>query len=181
MTFSNPAEMARGSSAAYTRALLDLLGDRDPLVVLRSLMAGLAGRLSALSDDAIARPEAEGKWSIRQVIEHLADSEMVYGYRMRLVVAEDEPALVGYDQDHFATRLHSELGDVGDTLEELSFMRRRNLRFVQALSDAELDRVGHHDERGPESVRLIVKLLAAHDIVHCRQIDRIAAAVAGNG
>jgi hypothetical protein len=175
MSFSNPAGAAREAGAAYTSALLAVLGDTDPMGVLRSQTESVMKRIAGLTDRQLDTPEAPGKWSIRQVVEHLADTEMVYGFRSRMIVSHDRPPLQGYDQDLWARTLHSERGHIGETLEELALMRRRNIRFVANLTDAELDRVGLHAERGEESVRRVVALVAAHDLVHLRQIDRIRA------
>jgi len=173
MSFSNPMGAAKENAAAYTAGLLAVLGDADPFKILREQTQGLMKRIAGLTDAKLDTPEAPGKWSIRQVVEHLADTEMVYGYRTRMIVAHDHPPIQAYDQDLWTTKLHSERGRIGETLEELALMRRRNVRFVEGLSSAELDRAGLHAERGEESVRRIFTLIAAHDLVHFRQIDRI--------
>ena len=174
--FSNPASSAGDAAAAYVRALLGLLGDRDPLAVWREQPSAIEELTRGLSDEQARLPEREGKWSIIQVVGHLADSEVVYAYRARLIVAHDTPPIQGYDQDLWATRLHYAEERLADRVADLRAMRVRNLRFVQRLSDAELDRVGLHNERGPESVRMLVKLLAGHDLLHRAQIRRIRAA-----
>jgi uncharacterized damage-inducible protein DinB len=171
--FSNPASSAGDAAAAYVRSLLGLLDDRDPIAVWREQPAAIEELTRGLSDAQARIPEREGKWSIIQVVTHLADSEVVYAYRVRLTVAHDSPTIQGYDQDLWATRLHYQEESLADSLAELRAMRMRNLRFIQRLSDAELDRAGMHNERGPESVRTLVKLLAGHDLLHRAQIQRI--------
>lgn len=173
MTFSNPAGTAGPGAAAYTTALLDLLGERDPIGVQRTLVPALHAATEGLSAADVRKEEAPGKWSILEVVQHLADSEVVYGYRIRAIVAEDNPALAGYDQDAWAKRLRYNDEDLGEVLAELDVLRRRNLRFLERLRDDEWDRSGVHSERGVESVRHIARLLAAHDLVHLRQIERI--------
>ena len=178
-TFANPAGGAQDSAAAYTAALLDLLGARDPLSVLEETPAALRGAVVGLSGAAVRRPEAEGKWSVLQVLEHLVDSETVYGYRLRAILTEDEPELAGYDQDRWAERLRYDAGDLEEALETFAVLRRRTLRLFRTLGADEWERVGRHSERGRESVRHIAKLLAAHDLVHLRQIERIRRTVQG--
>ncbi|MGH7528667.1 MAG: DinB family protein, partial [Gemmatimonadales bacterium] len=97
MTFSNPAGDAAAAAPAYIRALLDLLGSRDPFDVLPELMPWLDARLRDAGDETLRRPEAPGKWSCIEVIQHLADSEIVYGFRGRMVLSQDRPALLGFD------------------------------------------------------------------------------------
>ena len=175
--FSNPAGGARAAAAEYIAALLDLLGDRDPLAVQAELAGAVREQTAGLSAADLARAEAPGKWSILQVVEHLADQELVNGYRLRSIVAEDEPPLRGYDQDRWAARLRYGSAGLDPVLDELRVLRERNLRLYRTLSDGELDRVGMHDERGPESARRLRALTAAHDLLHRRQIARIRASL----
>ena len=103
--FTNPFAGAPGQAAAYSSAIVALLGDRDPIDVLRLTADKLDASLRGLSEEEIRRPEAPGKWSLCQVLRHLADSEIVWGWRIRLVLAQDRPPLTGYDQDAWADRL----------------------------------------------------------------------------
>lgn len=171
--FTNPASGAPGQAGEYTRAILDLLGSRDPLDVLERTAEALREAAAGLTDAQLARPEAPGKWSVRQVIRHLADSEIVWAYRLRMVLAQDRPTLTGYDQDAWAARLRYEDSDVGESLSEFATLRRGNLRIVRSASTSELQRVGLHVERGEESLEHMIRLYAGHDLLHLRQIERI--------
>src|SRR5688572_25126445 len=93
MTFSNPAGAAAAGATAYTRALLEVLGDRDPLEVLGQLLPWLTPRIAGLDDTTLRRPEAPGQWSVIEVVQHLADSDLVFGYRLRMIVTEDHPTV----------------------------------------------------------------------------------------
>lgn len=181
MSFANPKSDAVANASSYVASLLAVLGDRDPMRVLAELPDAVAALVAGMTDEELRTPERAGKWSVMQVLQHLADTEIVYGYRWRVSVAEEAPPLVGYDQDLWATRLHYHEGPPAELLEEIRVMRRRNLRLLRALSDEELDRVGMHSERGPESVRRGRELVAAHDLVHRAQIARIRAIVAAAG
>lgn len=172
-TFSNPADQAGAAAGSYTQALLDLLGDRDPFEVQEATAPALRRIVAELDDEALRRPEAPGKWSILEVLGHLADSELVYGYRLRLMVAHDEPDVPGYDQDRWAERLRYRDADPEQELDRFAGLRRFNLDFLRTLPEEDWQRRGRHGERGWESVRHVFKLLAAHDLVHLRQIERI--------
>ena len=171
--FSNPASGAKDAGVEYRNALLELLGDRDPFEVWAELPDAIDRLVAGLAESDARRPERPGKWSILQILQHLCDSEVVYGYRVRLTVAEESPPILGYDQDRWATRLHYPEETLSDSIADLRTLRHRNLRFVRRLSDEELDRAGLHNERGPESVRLTIRMLAAHDLLHRRQIERV--------
>ena len=176
-TFSNPAGGAKDAATGYTRALLELLGDRDPLAVQRELPDALERAVAHLSDAQLREPEKPGKWSVIEVVQHLADSEIVYGYRIRLILAGDTPAIEGYDQDAWAQRLRYRDTSLADALAQVRILRTRSLDLLHTLTPEEWERAGMHSERGRESVRHITKLLAAHDLVHRRQIERIKSAI----
>jgi hypothetical protein len=176
MTFANPAGDAAAAAAGYVQALLDFLGDRDPLQVAAEQMAWLERRTAGLSDATVRRPEAPGKWSVVQVIQHLADTEVVYAWRTRQILSEDRPAIQGYDQDAWARVLDYAGADLGVALAQLRGVRTANLGLWRSLTPAQRGRVGLHSERGPESLDLLIRMMGAHDLVHRRQIDRVLAA-----
>src|SRR5688500_11975889 len=102
--FTNPASTAPADAAAYVAAVLDLVGDRDPLAVLLDTPEAVRRAIHGLTLQELRAPERPGKWSIVQVLQHLADAEVVWGWRMRLILAQDRPVLTGYDQDRWAER-----------------------------------------------------------------------------
>ena len=116
--FSNQASGASEEAEAYITAVLQLLGERDPLTVLRSTAADLRRAVGDRKPDELRRPEGAGKWSALQVIQHLADSDLVWAYRIRLVIAEDRPELRGFDQDLWAQGLRYRDGDPRRALEQ---------------------------------------------------------------
>ncbi len=173
MTFSNPAGGAAANAQAYRDALIELVGDRDPLSILAELPDWLRNRFRGVDEARARQPERPGKWSALEVLAHLADAELVHGYRTRLIVAEPEPRINGYDQDGWAMEFRYPGADLGATLAFLPVLRDWNLRHWRALTPAQLARIGHHAERGPESAGLYLQLAAGHDLVHRRQLDRI--------
>ena len=177
MTYSNPAGNAAAAAAAYVRALLDLLGERNALEVMAELVPWIDRRLEGVPESAIRTAEAPGKWSVIQVIQHLADSDLVAGYRIRMIVAENRPALPGYNQDRWATEFQYALTPISAALGQLRALRTANLALWNRLSPEQLERQGLHSERGPESARRLLQLMGAHDLVHRRQIERILARV----
>jgi hypothetical protein len=176
VTFSNPASNAAAAAGAYVRALLEVLGDRDPVEVLAELDGWLDRHLAGVPEPTLRRPEAPGKWSVADVVQHLADSELVLGFRMRMILTEKCPPLQGYDQDRWATTLRYPDVPPAEARAQLSALRHANLRVLRRLGPAELERVGLHSERGPESLGHLVKLMGGHDLVHRRQIERVLGA-----
>ena len=160
----------------YVRSILSLLGEQDPVEVQAKTVGRLRVAIAGLSAAALDRAEAPGKWSIAQVIRHLADSEVVGGWRLRLVLGQDRPAITGYDQDAWAQRLAGAYADVESALGVLNALRGSHVRLLRSLSPEQWAREGIHAERGPESVRVIAKLYAGHDLAHLNQIERIKTA-----
>lgn len=176
MTFANPAGAAAAAAAGYTRAILEVLGDRDPLAVAAELLTWLERRTAGLDDAMLRRPEAPGKWSVLEVIQHLADTEVVYAWRTRQILTQDRPPIQAYDQDAWARVLQYGRADLAVALGQLRGVRTANLRLWRSLTPAQLERVGLHSERGPESLDLVIRMMGGHDLVHRRQIDRVLAA-----
>jgi hypothetical protein len=174
--YANPAGDAEATQT-YVKALLDLVGDRDPLEILSELPARVEELTRAVDDATLRKPEREGKWSMLYVVQHLADAEMVMAFRYRMILAHDTPPLAGYDQDAFASRLRYEEVTLDEALELLHAVRRANLRVLRGLSDEDRRRSGMHSERGLESVDRLMHLHAAHDLVHRRQLERVRRAV----
>ena len=151
--FTNPSSRAAADAGAYVDAVLGLVGDRDPLEILRATPAALEGAVAGLSLDQMRRPERPGKWSIAAVLQHLADSDVVWAWRMRLILAQDRPQITGYDQDLWADRLHYLDADPAEALDTFRVLRRGNLRLLERATPEDLARVGIHVERGEESLR----------------------------
>lgn len=177
--FTNPAGAAIEHAHAYVAAILDLLGDQDPISVLRETPSALERVIKSTSPEMLARPEAPGKWSMGEVLAHLADSDVVWAWRLRLILAQDRPQLTGYDQDRWAARLGYREAAPRDSVALFSVLRNANLRLLEQTKTEDLQRVGVHVERGEESLGHQIKLYAGHDILHRNQLERIRRAVEG--
>jgi DinB superfamily len=158
----------------YRQDLLTALGDDDPVAVLRAGLEEIPRLAASVSDEHLGRAPAPGEWSARQVVSHLADSDLMAGMRVRMIVTQDRPMLVGYDQEAWTARFSRLDADVAETLERWRALRRSNVEIFQSLSPEEWERVGLHTERGEASARLTVQLMAGHDRMHVAQFRRAA-------
>ena len=163
----------------YARGLLNRLGDREWLAVMESTPVALQALFDGVDDAAMRRPEREGKWSMIEVAHHLADSEMVVGFRVRMIVAHERPPIVAYDQDLWAKNLRYRDAALADVLTQFTVLRDANVRLARRLTPSELARFGVHGERGGESAGYLLKLVAGHDLVHLDQLARVRRAVTG--
>jgi hypothetical protein len=174
---SYSASNAREQAKAYVASLRKALGSRDAMEVLAETPAALRRAVFGLTSTQDGTPERPGKWSVRQVVQHLADSELVGAFRFRMILAHDAPELPGYDQDLWASRLHYEACEMATALDDFATLRRANVRLLRRATPADLARVMRHAERGDESLGETVPLYAGHDLVHLAQIRRIRAAI----
>jgi len=177
--FSNSAAHAAEQGRAYAAALRGLVGDRDPLTALRETPAALRLGLDGFAASDATRAEAPGKWSARDVVQHLADAEIAWAWRLRLILGHDHPTLTPWDQDRWASGLRYADADARAALDEFATVRASNLRLIERVGDAALDRVGIHAEWGEVSARDMLGIEAGHDLLHLAQLERIRRAVGG--
>jgi hypothetical protein len=156
----------------YRGELLAALANDDPVAVLRTTLDEVPRLLATASTEQLSRSPAPGEWAPRQVLNHLADSDLVTGARIRMIVTQDQPTLVGYDQEAWTERFGSLDATPQETVDRWLVLRRANVRLYESLRPEEWDRVGLHSERGAESVRLTIQLQAGHDRMHLDQFRR---------
>lgn len=171
------AALSSGAAPEYRDLLMPLLGDRDPLAVQAETEAALRTATAGISADKLRQPEKPGKWSILEVVQHLADAELVLGVRMRMIAAEPMPPIAAFDQDLWAKELRYNATSLDDALDQFGAIRRINLRLIHSLTPEQRERKGIHSQRGPESINTILRLYAAHDLYHLSQIERIKKSV----
>jgi hypothetical protein len=116
---------------------------------------------------------APGKWSIRQILAHLADTETVYAHRLRQVLAEENPTLMAFDQEAWARNLDYRRRKPKQSLETFRRVRAENYELLHGLSEGAFARTGNHTERGRVTVRDIVEGAANHAESHARQMQQI--------
>lgn len=158
----------------YREELLEGLGDRDPVDVLRSSLDEAVALVDGKSPEDLARQPSDGGWSAHQVLAHLCDSDFVYGVRIRMVLTADRPPIVGYDQDAWVKRFGA-LDDPQETFALWRQLREANLRLYSSVTREESQMVGVHTERGEESVDLMLRMLGGHDLMHLDQLKRCLA------
>lgn len=162
---------------AYRENLFKLLGDRNPLDVLADTASRLADIVGTHSSTVLRTRPIPGKWTANEVIGHLADGEWVYGYRLRLVLCQDRPAILGTIQDSWVAGQRHNEREPSELVEMFQTLRQFNLALWTRLTPADLERSGQHNERGPESLDVMLRMMAGHDLSHLDQINRYIRAV----
>lgn len=157
----------------YKARIHRYLAGADPLVLQARAPEVLAALVDGLSAEHLGQRPAPGKWSIREIVAHLADDELVGAYRIRLILSAPGTAIQAFDQDVWARTGRYSTREVIDSLALYRILRSMNVKLLHTLTAQEWDMFGVHAERGIESLRDIAMYFAGHDINHFRQIELI--------
>jgi hypothetical protein len=130
----------------------------------------VAEALAGAPDDELDTSPAPGKWTARQIVHHLGDSEMTSAVRLRLLIASPGPRILGYDQEEFARRLYYDDRPIEASLDAFNAARRSTAEILDRLSEAEWLREGSHSEMGAYSVHKWLEIYASHAHAHADQI-----------
>jgi len=162
--------------AQYAQRILAHVQGKDPLRVQRETPKKLAALIRGESRKQLTQKPAPGKWSITEILAHLADTEIVCAWRLRHILGNNGAPVQAYDQNVWAETLDYIHRDASESLELFRMMRARNLALLKGLPKELWENYGVHQERGRESVALIVRLYAGHDLNHLEQVERIVKA-----
>lgn len=155
----------------YRERLLSLLDGANPLTVQAATPAKLKRLIRGRSENQLRRQPQPGTWSPAEIIVHLADCEIVYGYRIRSILSSPGAPIQSFDQDKWAEALRYNRQPVAAAVEAFAMARENNLGLLRTLSREQWHCFGEHAERGPETVEMIANMLAGHDLNHLRQIE----------
>lgn len=159
----------------YRQRMFSYIEGKDPLKLQAAAPARLAKLLKGVPAAKARKRPAPNKWSIAEIVAHIADTELVGGYRLRAILGAPGTQVIGFDQDAWVTALHYDKRDLKKSFEQYRTLREANLALLKSLSPEQWKHHGLHNERGPETVETIVKMFAGHDINHFQQIERILA------
>lgn len=157
----------------YTQRILSYVADRPPLAIQSTTAKKLDRLISSVPRAKLRKRPAPEKWSVSEILAHLADAEIVGGFRMRLILGAPATPIAAFDQDAWATSGHYDKRDPRKSLEQFRTAREANLSLLKSLTPDQWKQYGIHSERGQESIEHIVKMFAGHDINHLQQIERI--------
>ena len=147
------------------------LGDRDPLPVIAATPQRLAAQLDRLGPDGVERPYAPGKWNARQVLCHLADTEIVFALDLRQTLADEHHVVQPMDQEKWAAN-YDAYGERA-ALEVFTAVRKWNLALLAVVPPAVMSKPVTHPERGQLTFGVLVETMAGHDLNHIKQIEGI--------
>ena len=155
----------------YTQRILGYLEGKKPMEILAATPRQIARLVKGVSREKLSQRPASDKWSVTEILAHLADSELVYGFRIRLILEAGRPPIQGTDQDAWARFSDYAEHDPVLSLEAIRITRERLMRLLKGLPRESWDLYGMHSERGKETVTRVVEMLAGHDVNHMMQIE----------
>ena len=157
----------------YVRRILGQAGTQAPLKVQRATPRKLERLLDGLTRSQMRKRPAPGKWSIAEIVAHLADAELVGGYRIRMMLSKSGTRIQAMDQEDWARDGEYQKRDPGQSLATFRALREHNLRLLKSIPRGKWSHYGLHAERGRETIKRYFRLYAGHDLNHLRQIAAI--------
>jgi hypothetical protein len=157
----------------YTQRIVGHTEGQEPLKVQAATPKKLQRLLSRATLSKLRKRPAPGKWSIAEIVVHLADAEIAGAWRMRLILGSPGSPVAAFDQDSWVTALHYDKRDPRKALEQFRVVRETNLALLKTLTPEQWKHHGMHSERGQETIEHIVRMFAGHDLNHIAQIEQI--------
>ena len=149
------------------------LDGRDPVTVITATPARLRELVARMPQEQLALRPPQTPWNVREIVAHLADCELVFGFRLRQTLAEDSPVVQPFDQDRWAA--HYANVDVESALRLFEAVRHTNLLLIAGTTQAERERKMTHPERGTMTFWTVVETMAGHDTNHLIRLEELAA------
>ena len=157
----------------YITRIRGYVGGKDPLRVQAATPGRLRRLVQRLPARRLKRRPAPGKWSITEILAHLADAELMGSNRIRMILGKPGTPIQAFDQDDWARVMRYQKQDPRQSLETFCVLRRRNLALLRSLTPRQWKQYGMHQERGKETVARVTEMFAGHDLNHLNQIERL--------
>jgi hypothetical protein len=157
----------------YTQRLLNYAEGKDPLRLQQAAPNRLALLVKGKTRKQLTRRPAPDKWSIAEIMAHLADAELAISWRLRQILASNAIPVQAYDQDLWAKTFDYAHRDPRQSLANFRALREANVTLLKSVPKKLWENYGVHQERGNESVSHIVRMAAGHDLNHLRQVETI--------
>jgi uncharacterized damage-inducible protein DinB len=159
----------------YKQRIMGFMNGKDPIKVQSTTAAKIEKLLKGAPKARLMKRPAPGKWSVGEILAHIADTEIVAGYRMRSILGAPGTPIPAFDQDKWAEAESYAKQDPEKSLEVYRTVRQANLRLMKSLKPEQWKQFGVHAERGEESVEKLLQMMAGHDLNHLGQIEAILA------
>jgi hypothetical protein len=167
--------VAKETAQEYIHRILGHVEGQDALKVQSSTAKKIESLLKGKSAARLKKRPAPDKWSVVEILAHLADAEIAGAWRIRAILGAPGTPLQAFDQDTWVVAGHYEKRDARKSLDQFRALREANIALMKSLTPEQWKQHGMHAERGVETVEHIARMFAGHDINHLKQIERILA------
>jgi hypothetical protein len=157
----------------YLKRVTGYVADKKPLAVQAATPKKLERLIQGVPTSKLRKRPRADAWSINEILAHLAETEIVGGYRMRVILGAPGSPITGFNQDAWVISGHYEKRDPRKSVEQFRVLREANLALLKSLTPEQWKQHGMHSERGPESIEDLVLRFAGHDLNHLKQIQAI--------
>jgi uncharacterized damage-inducible protein DinB len=151
------------------------LADLEPLKVISATPGRIRTLVKGLTPAQLKKRVKRDKWSMHEILLHLADCELMFASRCRLTAFEDHPFLAPFDQDRWNNAKLREKESTADALARFEALRKSQIGLYKATAKGDFGRTGNHPERGEVSLRTTFETCAGHDINHLGQLEDLRA------
>jgi hypothetical protein len=159
----------------YVDRVLGYIEGQEPLKVQAATASALTRLIKDVAPAKLRKRPTPEQWSVVELLAHLADAEVVTGWRLRAILGEPGTVIAAFDQNAWAVAGHYATRDPHECIEQFRAMRKANLALLNSLTPAQWKLYGMHTERGKETIGHLVSLIAGHDLNHIQQIEHILA------
>jgi hypothetical protein len=159
----------------YMQRISGLMEGKKPLAIQAATPKKLERLIKGAPAAKLRKRPAPDQWSVSEILAHMADAEIVGGFRMRMILGAPGTPIVAFDQDTWASSLQYGKRDPRKSLALFRAVREGNLAMLKSLKPEQWKHFGMHSERGKETIERVALMFAGHDINHVRQIERILA------
>lgn len=157
----------------YIQRIQGKIAGKDPIATQAATAKKLSALLKRATPAKLRKRPAPDKWSVVEILAHLADAEIVTGWRLRSILGAPGTPIQAFDQDAWAAAGQYSKRDARRSLDQFRILREANLALLKSLSPEQWKHFGMHSERGEESVERLTQMMAGHDLNHLEQIERI--------
>src|SRR5438874_300065 len=157
----------------YIQRITGHVKGKEPLKVQQGTAKKLQQLTKGVDRKKLTQRPAPDKWSVAEIVAHLADAELVGGWRLRSILGSNGTAVQAFDQDAWAKTFNYAKRDPKTSIETFRALRENNLALLKSVPKELWENYGMHSERGKETVTHIVNMFAGHDLNHLQQIEEI--------
>jgi hypothetical protein len=157
----------------YIKRITTHVEGKRPLEIQAATPKKLARLIKGVPASRLRKRPAPDKWSVNEILAHLAETEIVGSFRMRMILGAPGTPIAAFDQDAWVVSGHYEKRDSRKSLEQFRVLREANLALLKSLTPEQWKHYGMHAERGQETIEHVARMFAGHDLNHIGQVENI--------